>query len=61
MKFRWRIAIWVGELLLGFLCYEAMQLNYEQVAVATAVGIVALLPKLVESEEKGGIDGTNTG
>ena len=53
MRIKWRIAIWFGEIALAILCWQAMLLGYENVATATAVGIVALLPKLVESEEKG--------
>ena len=48
---RVRLAIWLGEILLGAICWQAMVMGYKEVAVAAAVGIVALLPKLVESEE----------
>jgi len=53
MKIKWRIAIWLGELSLALLCWQAMLLGYQEVATGAVVGIVALLPKLVESEEKG--------
>ncbi len=53
MKIRWRIAIWLGELSLLAICIVAMVLGMEEVAMGSVVGIVALLPKLVESEEKG--------
>ena len=52
MKIKWRLAIWLGEITLGLLCWQAMVLGFKEVAVASVVGIVALLPKLVESEEK---------
>ena len=53
VKTKWRIAIWLGEITLALLCWQAMVMGYKEVAVAAVVGIVALLPKLVESEEKG--------
>ena len=53
MKFRWRIAIWLGELSLLVICIVAMALGFAEIAMGSVVGIVALLPKLVESEEKG--------
>jgi len=57
VNYQWkmRIAIWLGELSLTFLCYEAMVLGYTEVATGAVVGIVALLPKLLETETvKGG-------
>lgn len=47
---RIRIAIWLGEIILGCLAGYAMYLGLKEVALAAAVGIVALLPKLVEAE-----------
>ena len=53
MNYQWkmRVAIWLGELSLTFLCYQAMVLGYENVATGAVVGIVALLPKLLETEK----------
>ena len=48
-----RPAIWVGEIALAVLGWQAMQIGLTEVAIACVVGITALLPKLVESEEKG--------
>ena len=53
-RIKWRIAIWLGEISLALLCWQAMTLGYTEVATGAVVGLVALLPKLVESEEKGG-------
>lgn len=53
MKIKWRIAIWLGELSLLAICIVAMILSFKEVAIGAVVGIVALLPKLIESEEKG--------
>lgn len=53
MNYQWkmRIAIWLGELSLTFLCYSAMVLGYTEVATGAVVGMVALLPKLLETEK----------
>ena len=47
-----RPAVLLGEIILGVICALAMYLNFKEVAVAAIVGITALLPKLVDSEEK---------
>lgn len=52
VKMRIRPAVLLGEIILGTICALAMYLNYKEVAVAAVVGICALLPKLVDSEEK---------
>jgi len=46
-----RIAIWLGEVILGAVAIYAMYLGMEQVATGAIVGIVALLPKLVQAEK----------
>jgi len=52
VNYQWkmRIAIWLGEVSLAVLCYQAMVLGYTEVATGAVVGIVALLPKLLETE-----------
>jgi hypothetical protein len=52
-KFKLRVAIWLGEVALGIICWQAMVMGYSEVAMGSVVAIAALLPKLVESEEKG--------
>jgi len=51
-RWKMRIAVWIGEFSLTFLCYEAMVLGYTEVATGAVVGVVALLPKLLETEKK---------
>lgn len=52
MKIKWRVAIWGGEACLTTIALLALFNNYPELAGTATVGIVALLPKLVESEEK---------
>lgn len=53
MKIKLRPAIWAGEIALAVICVFAMKMGFQEIGVAAVVGITALLPKLVESEEKG--------
>lgn len=52
-KIRLRPAIWLGEIALACLAWYALNQGMSEVGTACIVGITALLPKLVESEEKG--------
>ena len=47
-----RPAVLLGEILLGTVAVMAMLLGMEPIAGVAVGGICALLPKLVESEEK---------
>ena len=49
---RIRLGILLGEFMLGTIAGVAMWLGYEPVAAAAVGGICAVLPKLVDSEEK---------
>lgn len=49
---RIRPAVLLGELMLGVIVVVAMMLGFKEIALAAVVGITALLPKLVDSEEK---------
>lgn len=53
MNIKIRPAILLGEIALGLIAYAAMTFGFETVAGAAVGGICAILPKLVESEEKG--------
>jgi len=48
-----RPAVLLGEIILGIVSVLGMAWGYEQVSSAAVVGIVALLPKLVETEANG--------
>lgn len=48
-----RPAIWIGEGVLCAIAVVAMLLGSKEVALVAVGAIAALLPKLVESEEKG--------
>lgn len=52
MKVRIRPAILLGILILGGAIFLGLHYGNSEVAVGATVGIVGLLPKLVESEEK---------
>jgi hypothetical protein len=52
MKIKIRPAILLGEVILGIIAWGAIQEGMTELATACVVGIAALLPKLVESEEK---------
>ena len=52
MKIKIRPAILLGELLLGLITYSAMVMDVEEVALVAVGAIAALLPKIIESEEK---------
>ena len=56
MKLRRRPAIWIGEGILGAIAIVAMLSDFEQMGLVAVGAIAALLPKLVESEEKGNHD-----
>lgn len=47
-----RVSIVLGILVLGAIAYLGLIFNNNEVAVGATVGITALLPKIVESEEK---------
>ena len=53
MAIKKRPAIWIGEGVLCAIAIAAMSLNLKEVALVAVGAIAALLPKLVESEEKG--------
>jgi len=53
MKPKIRPAILLGEAVLSTIAVVAMLNGYESVACACVGAIAAILPKLVESEEKG--------
>ena len=55
MKLKIRPAILLGEAVLSIIAIVAMLNSYETVAAACVGAIAAILPKLIESEEKGGI------
>jgi len=52
MKVRKRPAIWIGEFVLGAIAICGMLWGFKEVALVAVGAIAALLPKLVESEEK---------
>ena len=53
MKIKIRPAILLGILVMGGAIYLGLLFGNSEVAVGATVGIAGLLPKLVESEEKG--------
>lgn len=46
-----RIAIWLGEVILASIAGYALYLGQTEIASGCVVGIVALLPKLVQAEK----------
>ncbi len=52
MMKKFRLSIVLGELILGAIALVAMQSGLTEVAVGAVTGLVALLPKIIESEEK---------
>lgn len=48
-----RISIVLGILVLGVIVYLGLDYGNSEVAIGATVGITALLPKILESEETG--------
>lgn len=51
MKVKIKPRLLLGILVMGGICYGAMYLNFKEVALAMAVGIVAVIGGLVEIEK----------
>lgn len=52
-RLKHRPALWIGELCVTLITVVAMLSGHDNIATAGLVAMAALLPKLVESEEKG--------